>query len=339
MKNTLLLLLAATTLALGVVCIVQWQQRDAQQSEFASLRREVEQKSRDIADLEAAQELLAKQRRESLEQVGALAGKLQEQRQATAQAEAKAAAALANAAPKPVKGKGGVGELLAKMMDDPAMAKVIRDQQRTMMDSLYNPLVKRMNLTPEEAAQFKDLLADYMTKGATQATSLLGGESATNRLAVIEKLAAEQKDFDKQVRAFLGDSRFAEYRDYQQTAGERMQLNQFQMQNMGGQSALTEPQTEQLLNLMKEEKQVVAAAYGLPMPESGHDAAQLQIMLSEGGTEKIQQAQETINQRVYERAREVLSTEQLEAFGKFQTNQLHTMRLGMNMARKFMASE
>jgi hypothetical protein len=36
-----------------------------------------------------------------------------------------------------------------------------------------------------------------------------------------------------------------------------------------------------------------------------------------------------------ERARAVLSPEQLAQFGKFQTNQLQTMRMGISMARKF----
>jgi hypothetical protein len=339
MNKTLILLFTTATLALAVVCIVQWQKRDAQKAELTSLRSEVEQKAREVAELEAAQKLIAKQRHESLEQASDLAGKLQAQRLATAKAAAKAAAASATAdGRKSGKGKGGFGDAFAKMFKDPEMMKMIREQQRTMMDSLYSPLVKKLNLTPEEAAQFKDLLADNTMKGTSKATSLLGGDSSTNRTELLNAMSAEQKNFDQQVREFLGESRYAEYKDYQQTVGERMQLNQFRMQNAGSESALTDQQTEQLLAFMREEKQAVAAATGLPLPESGHDAVSLQAMLSDGGTEKLFQAQETTSQRVYERAREILSSEQLGSFGKFQTNQLQMMRMGMNMARKFMAS-
>src|SRR6266581_741749 len=63
----------------------------------------------------------------------------------------------------------------------------------------------------------------------------------------------------------------------------------------------------------------------------------MQAMFSGEGADKFFQNQEVVNQRVYERAREVLSADQLGAFGKFQTNQLQMMRMGMSMARKFMA--
>jgi hypothetical protein len=57
------------------------------------------------------------------------------------------------------------------------------------------------------------------------------------------------------------------------------------------------------------------------------------------GVEKLMQTQETVNQHVYERAKEVLSENQLSSFGKFQTNQLQMMRMGMSMAKKFMSPE
>jgi hypothetical protein len=47
--------------------------------------------------------------------------------------------------------------------------------------------------------------------------------------------------------------------------------------------------------------------------------------------------QESVNQRVYTRAEGMLSPDQLAAFGKFQTNQMQMMRMGMTMARKFLS--
>jgi hypothetical protein len=63
----------------------------------------------------------------------------------------------------------------------------------------------------------------------------------------------------------------------------------------------------------------------------------MEAMFSGEGVEKLLQSQEAVNQRVYDRAREVLAAEQLAAFGRFQTNQLQMMRMGMNMARRFIA--
>ena len=339
MKNTLILIFALTTIALGTVCVVQSRKLAALKTETTSLRADAEQQTRELADLQSSQKLLEQQRQELFEQSSQLAAKLQSQPHSAGKAGVPSHIATASATntSDSDKDKNPLGSLLAKMMDDPETKKMIRQQQRAMLDQLYSPLVKQMGLQPDEAERFKDLLADNMIKGAEKATSLLGGDSSTNRTEMMTKMAEEQKNFDEQVRGFLGESRYAQYKDYQETAGERTQLNQFR-QTAGSEGALTDRQTEQLLAFMKEEKQAATGAGGLSSFE-GKDAASIQAMLSGEGLEKILQSQETIGQRVYERARTVLSENQLAAFGKFQTNQIQMTRMGMSMARKFMSPE
>jgi hypothetical protein len=340
MKNTLIAVFIATAIALGAVCLLQWQKLAAQKTQLGVLRTEAEQKTQELAELQASQQLNEQQRQELSRQATDLANKLQARQQADAKmaAQTRVGGAAATEGPKPARDKEGLGSFLAKLMEDPDTKKMIHEQQRMMLDQLYDPLIKKLDLTPAEAAQFKDLLADNMMKSAEKATSLLGGDGDTNRAAVVETMTAEHKDFEEQIRGFLGETRYAQYQDYQQTVGERTQLSQFRQQTTG-ENALTDRQTEQLLAFMKEEKQAVAAASGQPPPGAGQDAANLQAMLSGGGVEKLLQSQETVNQRVYDRAREVLSPDQLGAFGKFQTNQLQMMRMGMSMARKFMTPD
>lgn len=338
MKNILTVLFATTTLALGVVCVVQWQKRDSQKAELTALRAEVEQKAREVGDLQAVQKLVNEQRRESLEQASDLAAKLQAERLANASLAARVAAtSSANQGRAPGKGKAGFGEFFSKMMEDPDTRKMIRETHRAMLDQLYDPLIKRMSLTPEEASQFKELLADNMMNAAEKGTSMFTG-GLNNRAELVKTMAAQQKLFEDQLKQFLGDTRYAQYKDYQETAGERTQLNQFRQQ-FAGENALTDQQTEQLLAFMKEEKQAVAAATGLPLSGDQQEAAKLEAMLSGEGVQQLLQVQETMSQRVYERAKGVLSDNQLGAFGKFQTNQLQMMRMGMNMMRKFMTPD
>ena len=339
MKNTLIAVFIATSVALGAICVVQWQKLSGQKIQTAILRAELEQKAQEITELQVSQKLLDQQRRKFLDQAGDLAQKLQAQRQTDAKAAKRSTPDAATESDDKKTDKGGFGNFLAKMMEDPDTKKLIREQQRMMLDQLYSPLIKQMDLTPEEATQFKDLLADNMMKAAEKATSFLGGGSSTNRSQMLSAVAEEQKNFDEQLRGFLGETRYAEYKEYQQTVGERTQLNLYQQQNAGGASALTEQQTEQLLGFMQEEKRAVTSANGLPLPGENQDPASLQAMFSGEGTEKLLQSQETINQRVYDRAKGTLSENQLGAFGKFQTNQLQMMRMGMNMARKFMTPE
>ena len=111
-----------------------------------------------------------------------------------------------------------------------------------------------------------------------------------------------------------------------------MQLNAYKLQ-AGGDYTLTEPQTETLLTIMKEEQKNAVAASGLPIADMEKNPSKLQALFSEGKFDQLMQVQETVSQRVYERAQSVLSAEQLESFGKFQTNQLGMMRASMGMMK------
>jgi hypothetical protein len=225
------------------------------------------------------------------------------------------------------------------MMQDPDTKKFIRDQQRVMMDQLYGPLVKKMGLSPDEAAKFKDLVSDNMMQSAEKATSMFGEGSTSNRSELVSTMTAAQKDFDEQMKGFLGEDRFAVYKDYQETVGERTQLNLFKQQNANSDYPLNDLQTEQLLGVMKDEKRNVAASLGQEVPGSGQNQANLEAMLSEEQADKSIKFQEAVNQRVFERARTILSPDQLQAFGSFQSSQLQMMRMGMSMARKFLTPD
>ena len=342
MKNTLIAILTITTIALGTAGVLLWRKLDDRKTEAASLRAETERQAQQVSELEAAEQLAQKRQSEALEQANNLAAQLQARPRAVVEARAAKADAdstLPDAKTDKAKDKAGFGNMLQKMMDDPEMRKMIRDQQSAVLDQLYNPLAKQLNLTPEEAEQFKDLLADNMMKSAEKASSLFGGDSATNRTEAIATLAENQKTFEETMRGFLGESRYQQYQEYQQTVGERSQLNQFQLQNGSGENALTDGQVEKLLGIMREEKQSVAAATGQPVPGNQSDAASVQEMFSGDGAEKVIQYQETVNKQVLGRAKDVLSATQLDAFEKFQANQLKMMRMGMSMAQKMMSAD
>ena len=153
--------------------------------------------------------------------------------------------------------------------------------------------------------KFKDLLADNAMKAAEKASSMFGGLGSTNHAELVNTLTAQQKTFDEQVKAFLGDERYAQYKDYQETAGERMQLNAFKQQ-AGSDYNLSDQQTEALLTFMKEEKKNVAATTGLPLDRRRPGRGQTPGPAVRRQDGRTLQAQETVNQRVYERARTIL---------------------------------
>jgi hypothetical protein len=336
-------ILAIATATLVAVCVIQSQKLGEQKTQLANAKEEIEQNSAELEKLEAAQKHSRAQRDALLHQADILTAELQTAR-ATQPPPSVEASATNTAAGQPVadaraaKDDGaGFGKMLSKMMQDPEMKKFIKAQQKVMVDQLYGPLAKKLAMTPEDTDKFKELIADNMANSAEKATSMFGGGDATNRTAAIEAITANQKSFDEQMKSFLGDDRYSEYKSYQETVGERTQLNQFQQQNASGGNALNDQQVDQLLTLMKEEKQS-AISRGDSIFGDTKDPAKVQEMLAGGQLDKMLQGQEEINERVYDRARDVLTPSQLNSFGAFQTNQLTMMRMGMSMAKQMFGS-
>ena len=139
MKNTIILLLALTTITLGVVCVTQSRKSATQQIQVAALQGEAQAQSQQIEDLQAAQKRSEGQRRELMNQAEELAAQLQARRAAETAVAAPAPAAPPPAAEseKPDEEKGGFGKMLSKMMQDPETRKFMRDQQRRTMDQMY----------------------------------------------------------------------------------------------------------------------------------------------------------------------------------------------------------
>jgi hypothetical protein len=362
----LVFLFALTTLALGALYVIQGRKLADRQAQVSTLSGDLEQKSQQIESLERTKKLSEQQRRDLLRQAADLAAQVQARQvaetklaaqaaetKATQPAEAKAAtqpadtkaarsgpASLAETAQpdQPGNDKGGFGRLLSKMIQDPDTKKVIHDQQRQCMGQLYDPLIQQMGLTPEEAAKFKELMTDNVMKWTEKASPLYAGSSSGNSAALSSGIAADQENFDKELKAFLGDARFAQYKDYYQTVTERAQLNQFRQQTSGRYGALTDQQAEQLLALMKQEKENLVAA-DQSGPGTGQNQAGVEPMLSGDQFDQLLKTQESLGQRVYDRARTVLSPAQLDDFGRFQSNQLQIMRWGIGTARQLLSSD
>ncbi len=340
MKTTMILVSISAALAIVLVCVLQSHKLARERRNAAALQVELQKKAEEVESLQARQSRLEQQRRDLLAQTENLTAQVQTQAEAISTNSAAVVPAVGTNAlsAQGEKDKGGMGKMLSKMLQDPDTKKFIRDQQRTMMDQLYAPLVKQLGLTPEQASQFKDLLADNNMKGAEKASSLFG--SPQERAEALKAMEADQKASEEQIKTFLGEDGYKAYQAYQETAGERMMLNTYKQQHPSD-YPITDAQTEQLLTIMHQEKKAAADSGQLfPSGSSGMtDAAKLEAMLSEGQSEKLFQAQETMNQRVFERARMILSPDQLQAFGGFQTNQLQMMRMSFGMAKKLLSSD
>jgi hypothetical protein len=99
---------------------------------------------------------------------------------------------------------------------------------------------------------------------------------------------------------------------------------------------LSQEQNQQLIGIIKEEKKNVQINRGAPPFDPTKDWQQ--VLQSGEAAEQLFSQQEEVNNRVLERAGQVLTPEQLEKFGPMLKNQLEMQKAGMRMAREMFKS-
>lgn len=334
MKNTLTLVFALTALAVSAVCLYQAKQLRTRHAEVAQLQEALAVQTRQLEAARTAEERLKRHRSSLSEQLDVTSIELEAERERAARAASNAIATAKASFPatnKPGKGMEGFGGTLAKMLENPEMKKMIAQQQRAMMDTMYGPLFKELGLSKEQTGQFKELLLAQQMKGVEQAGALFGDKSEGKDKAEMTKALTETtKQSEDEIKAFLGEDSYAKYKDYKETLGERMQLTQLNQQLAGGDHPLSGDQQNQLLSIMKEERKALATDFA-NLGWAGGQPANPQDIFAEDKLNQVLDLQQSLGQRVYERARFVLQPEQLNAFGSFQTNQLAMQRLGIKM--------
>jgi hypothetical protein len=339
MKNKVTVLFLVSAIVFSGICLIQSRQNQALKRELATLRQTLaERDRRKQADDALKRELTEQQEALSLE-VARLAGEVQSRRDGAANTQPSSSVKPTVETSVADQKEDGFGGFLAKMLENPEMKKMMRQQQGAMMDMMYGSLFKELGLTPEETDRFKELLLDHQMKAVEAGGAFMKLQGTDDKTAAMSQLAEQQKQFDEQVKAFLGDERYAQYKDYQGTLGERMTLNQFSQQMAGGQNPLNADQTSQLLEIMKQEKKSVTPVFGETGADGSATPGNWQAMMSEDKMNEFFRQQEEINQRVLDRARAVLTPEQLNALSGFQTNQLQMQRFGMSMAAKMMGGK
>jgi len=220
---------------------------------------------------------------------------------------------------------GNPMEMFGKMFEDPDMRALMAETQQQALKQLYEPLFKKLNLNPGERKAFSDLLAAQATNALSRAGSMMaGGLGSQEASQAATSMAEEQKDLEQKIAELIGPERAGQYKDYTLTMGDRAMLTPYFTS-----SGMSPDQSEALLSIFAEERKAVAG--GTPL-----DLANPASLADPAWVERTLQSQEQIYQRVLDRSQEMLSHEQYEALGSFQTNMMNQQRLGLKMAEKLM---
>jgi hypothetical protein len=340
MQKVLIGILAVTTLALAILCGVQAKRlrslreetRMAEDARAAEAEMHQAQADR-VKELERANRRLDKQ----VQKFAAVTTQLRtnEARQSsnlTALAERMRGAQQSGGASgeeqEGILGKG-MGEMLGKMMKDPAMREMMREQQKAMINLMYAGLFRDLNLSPDEKEKLKDLLTEAQMRNMESAQGLFGAKQEGAADDSQKQVADAKQQTDAEIKALLGDERFAQYENYQKSMGERMQVDQLKTQLAAENLPLQDRQMAQLLQAMQEEKTRLPPA----IPTDQTQMPKKEMFTSEN-LDKQMKWIDDYNVRVADRAAQILTPEQLAKYQAFQQQQISMQKLGLNMAKQ-----
>jgi hypothetical protein len=340
MKSKAAVIWFVVSLILGAALVVQWKGSRKQKVKLEQLQVQVEKNATGDGEIKMRVKELEKERMKLTAELRAAEfelSKAQNPYSVAAQTTNSPHAAQLQAALRAQgreqgnEGAGGMGKMLGNMLKDPEMRKAMEQQQRMGMDMIYGSLIKQLQLSPEQEKKFKDMLLAQQMDNMSQAGAMFEG-GGTDRAKVAQELAEKHKQNQEQIKEILGEEKYAQYEDYNQTLGERMMLDQF-----GKTAEISPEQSEQLLGIMREEKKNVQINRGAEPLDPTKD---WQKVLGSGeAAQQMFAQQEEVNQRVLERAGQVLTPEQLQKFAPVLKSQLEMQKAGMKMAQQMFGGE
>ncbi len=153
-------------------------------------------------------------------------------------------------------GRGNRAAFLSSLMDNPEFNRLITDQQKSRIRGTFGPLCKRLNLTPEQTAQFQSLLAERQLT-MMDALSAARAEGVQGRDAIGGVMQQATSQVDSQLQALLGPTGFGQYQDYIRTEPQRNQVNQLQTTLVTtGNPPLQDFQVQQLTQILAQNSAV-----------------------------------------------------------------------------------
>ncbi len=237
-KNYLIVFLALTTLAGGALAWNQYLNGVRLRGQLLTGGAR--------ADLEKELLDLRKRRTELEAEVASL-------RSRRASGAGDAAGAEANADPPAANarfGRPNRANAMANLMDNPDFGRLWADQQKARVAIAFAPLIKSLNLSPGQAAQFQNLMAERQMS-VMDALAAARSEGVMDRGEVAGIVQQATGQVDSQIQALLGPDGYSQYQNFVQTQPQRNQVNQLQLDLIGsGNAPLQDYQVQQLTQIL-----------------------------------------------------------------------------------------
>jgi hypothetical protein len=129
-----------------------------------------------------------------------------------------------------------------------------------MIDQEYGALFKKMNLSPEQLAQFKDLIADKK-QAVIDAVSAAREQGLQSNPALFkEALLQAAGSLDSQIEQSIGADAFAQFQQYESTLPERNSVNLVSRDLSQSASPLSADQMEGLVQILAADHPATSSA-------------------------------------------------------------------------------
>ena len=137
-------------------------------------------------------------------------------------------------------------------MARPEVQALLTAQQRAAIEARYDPLFRKLNLSPEQSAKLTALLADRgnTRRDVEDAARAQGIDPRQNPEAFRQLLGDAQAVLDAGIKSVIGDSGFAQLATFEQTLPQRNLVDQLQQRLVHTNVPLTPAQTEQLVQIL-----------------------------------------------------------------------------------------
>jgi len=322
MKNMIIIVLLAVAIGVGGLYLKESQKASEAEASIASLRQ-------NISELEGR---LSQQEERS----ATLQTRLKDTR-AKAVAKSEEVSHLEEALTNRTQAAAKTANPMAEMLKNPDMKEFVKVQQKTvlsgMIDKNYASLFSSLGLNPEQSAPLKDLILKKNLIDAQAGISMMSGENDPGaRAQLFEQAKSEKEAINDQIKQMLGDEHYPRFESYEKSQPERMSIGMFKDQQASGPGALTPDQEENLIQALTQERQNFK--FTTDFYDQSKVASDLAGNLNEEKITQFQQERTQLQQKLVERARTILSSEQMTPFEKFLSTQGQMQNAGLKMAVK-----
>jgi hypothetical protein len=147
---------------------------------------------------------------------------------------------------------GGRASEFMALMEDPGFVQLLNTQLRGQLDSRYAGLFKALGLNPAQIEKFKDLLVEKQTslRDVLASARAQGLDPRQNRTEMRQLVAQANSEIDASIKSMLGDSKYTQYQQYEQTLPQRNLVAQLDQRLSYSGTPLTPTQTEQLVQIL-----------------------------------------------------------------------------------------